>query len=250
MYDYFLGGCHNFAADRELAERYMQVLPEMPEIARANRKYLVRAVRALASAGIDQFLDLGSGLPTQGCTHETARRVNLDARVVYVDVDPVTVEFGKTLLNGTAGAEILHADLRSPQAVLESAEVTRCLDFSRPVGVLMVAMLHFVPDDDHPTALVAAYRDASAPGSYLVVSHATSDYHPATMHEAASVYNSASTHGMNFRSRAQITALLGGYELLEPGLVDVIRWRPEDDHDPFDGDVSRYNLLAAVGVRR
>jgi O-methyltransferase involved in polyketide biosynthesis len=248
MYDYFLGGSHNFAVDRELAERYMQVLPDMPEIARANRKYLVRAVRTLAAAGIDQFLDLGSGLPTQGCTHETARRIVPQARVVYVDVDPVTVEFSRALLAGTGGVEILHADLRAPLAVFDSAEVGRCLDFSRPVGVLMVAMLHFVPDSDDPAALVAAYRDRCTPGSHLVVSHATSDYHPATMREAATVYNSASTHGMNFRSRAQIAALLDGYELLEPGLVDVIRWRPDDDHDPLGGDVSRYNLLAAVGV--
>jgi O-methyltransferase involved in polyketide biosynthesis len=247
MYDYFLGGSHNFAADRELAERYMQVLPDMPEIARANRKFLVRAVRALAAAGIDQYLDLGSGLPTQGCTHETARRIVPGARVVYVDVDPVTVEFGRSLLEATDGVEILHADLRAPQAVLESEEVTRCLDLSRPVAVLMVAMLHFVPDADDPSALVAAYRDACVDGSYLVLSHATSDYHPDTMREAASVYNSGATHGMNFRSRTQIEALLNGYDLLEPGLVDVIRWRPDDDHDPLGGDVSRYNLLAAVG---
>ncbi|HEU5356098.1 MAG TPA: SAM-dependent methyltransferase [Actinocrinis sp.] len=249
MYDYFLGGSHNFAADRELAERYMQVLPDMPEIARANRKFLVRAVRVLTAAGVDQYLDLGSGLPTQGCTHETARRTNPDARVVYVDVDPVTVEFGRSLLETTSGVEILHADLRAPEAVLGSEEVARCLDLSRPVGVLMVAMLHFVPEADDPAALVAEYRDASAPGSHLVISHATSDYHPDTMREAASVYNSAATHGMNFRSRAQIAGLLDGYELLEPGLVDVIRWRPEDDHDPLGGDVSRYNLLAAVGQK-
>lgn len=247
MYDYFLGGSHNFAADRALAERYMQVIPDMPEIARANRRFLVRAVRALAAAGIDQYLDLGSGLPTQGCTHETARKINPGARVVYVDVDPVSVEFGRSLLDATSGVDILHADLRAPRAVLDSAEVARCLDLSRPVGVLMVAMLHFVPDDDDPSALVAAYRDASAPGSHLVLSHATNDYHPDAMREAASVYNSGATHGMNFRSRAQISALLDGYELLEPGLVDVIRWRPDDDHDPLDGDVSRYNLLAAVG---
>lgn len=248
MYDYFLGGSHNFAADRELAARYMQVLPDMPEIARANRRYLVRAVRTLADAGVDQYLDLGSGLPTQGCTHETARRIIPDARVVYVDVDPVTVEFGKALLSATSGVEILHADLRAPAAVLDSAEVADCLDLSRPVGVLMVAMLHFVRDDDDPAALVRAYQHASAPGSYLVVSHATNDYHPATMREAATVY-SAATHGMNFRSRTQIAELLSDYELLEPGLVDVIRWRPDDDHDPFGGDVTRYNLLAAVGKK-
>ncbi|HEU5332288.1 MAG TPA: SAM-dependent methyltransferase [Actinocrinis sp.] len=251
MYDYFLGGSHNFAADRELAEKYMRVLPDMPEISRANRRFLGRAVRYLAGpAGVDQFLDLGSGLPTQGSSHETARRLNPSARVVYVDVDPVTVEFGRTLLEDTKGVEMLHADLRDPRAILRSDEVRGTLDFSRPVAVLMVAMLHFVPAADDPAALVAAYRAATAPDSYLVVSHATSDYHPATMSEAAQVYNSAAAQGMNFRSRAQVAALLAGYDLLPPGLVDVIHWRPDPgDSDPFNGDVTRYNLLAAVGRR-
>ena len=250
MYDYFLGGSHNFAADRALAEEYMRVLPDMPAISRANRHFLGRAVRFLAQeAGIDQFLDLGSGLPTQGNVHETARRINPRARVVYVDVDPVTVEFARTLLDGTDGVEVLNADLRDPQAVLGSDEVARCLDLSRPVAVLMVATLHFVPDQDDPAALVAAYRAAGAPGSYLAISHATSDYHPKTMDEAAQVYSAAS-RGMNFRTRDQIAGLLAGYELIAPGLADVIRWRPQpEDQDPFDGDVTRYNLLAAVARR-
>jgi SAM-dependent methyltransferase len=251
MYDYFLGGSHNFAADRELAEKYMRVLPDMPEISRANRRFLGRAVRFLAGPeGVEQFLDLGSGLPTQGSSHEIARRLNPAARVVYVDVDPVTVEFGRTLLEDTKGVEMLHADLRDPRAVLHSDEVRGTLDLSRPVAVLMVAMLHFVPAADDPAALVATYRAAAAPGSHLVISHATSDYRPETMDEAAQVYNSAAAQGMNFRSRGQIAALLTGYDLLQPGLVDVIHWRPDtDDPDPFDGDVTRYNLLAAVGRR-
>ena len=251
MYDYYLGGSHNFAADRELAEQYMKVLPDMPHISRANRRYLRRAVTHLAgNVGIDQFLDLGSGIPTSGNVHEIAQGVNPSARVVYVDADAVTVAHGAAMLAEVPNTGILHADLRDPRSVLDSDVVAAHLDLSRPVAVLMVAVLHFVPDADDPAAIVAAYRDAAAAGSHLVISHATHDYHPETMRRAEGVYTRAS-HSMNFRGRAEIQGLLGGYDLLEPGLVDVILWRPEPDadEDPLGGDVSRYNLLAAVGRR-
>jgi len=249
MYDYYLGGSHNFAADRELAEQYMKVLPDMPYISRANRHYLRRAVTHLAGeVGIDQFLDLGSGIPTSGNVHEIAQGINRSARVVYVDADPVTVAHSAAMLDEVPNASILHADLRDPGSVLESDVVARHLDLSRPVAVLMVAVLHFVPDVDDPIAVVAAYRDATPAGSHLVMSHATHDYHPETMRQAENVYSRAS-HTMNFRGRTDIHGLLDGYELLSPGLVDVILWRPEPhaDQDPLGGDVSRYNLLAAVG---
>ena len=249
MYDYYLDGSHNFAADRVLAEEYIKVLPEIRNISRANRLYLRRAVRTLAAAGVDQFLDLGSGMPTVGNVHEVAGAVNPDAKVVYVDADPVTVAHGKAILATEPNAAYLHADLSNPDQVLASAEVAQHLDLSRPVGVLMVAVLHFVPDADDPAEVIARYRDASAAGSYLVVSHATDDYNPRTMEQATGVYSRAS-HSMNFRSRAEVQDLFAGYELLAPGLVDVIHWRPEPgDPDPYDGDVTRYNLLAAVGRR-
>ena len=165
---------------------------------------------------------------------------------------PVTVAYGKAMLAEVSNTEILHADLRDPRSVLESEEVAGQLDLTRPIGVLMVAVLHFVAPEDDPAGVVAGYREVSAPGSYLVLSHATNEYHPETVREAASVYSRASA-GMNFRSRAQIADLLTGYELVPPGLVDVIDWRP-DPHvegisDPLGGDVTRYNLLAAVGAR-
>ncbi|HEV2635949.1 MAG TPA: SAM-dependent methyltransferase [Actinocrinis sp.] len=248
MYDYYLGGSHNFAADRMLAEEYMRVLPDMPHIARANRHYLGRAVTALASAGIDQFLDLGSGLPTGGNVHDVAHAVNPDVRVVYVDADSVTVAHGQAMLADVPFAAMLHADLRDPQSVLGSREVAVQLDLTRPIAVLMVAVLHFVSSADNPDAVVAAYREATVAGSHLVVSHATNDYHPETAKQAEGVYTQAS-HSMNFRSHDQILALMQGYELLPPGLVDVIAWRPDQaaEHDPLGGDVTRYNLLAAVG---
>jgi len=252
IYDYFLGGSHNFAADRQLAEEYMKVLPEMPVISRANRAFLRRAVRELAQAGIDQFLDLGSGLPSGGNVHEVAQSVSPGARVVYVDSDPVTVAYGNAMLAEVPGAEMLHADMRQPHAVLESEPVARQLDLSRPLGVLMVAVLHFVAPEEDPHAVVEGYRAVSVPDSYLVVSHATNEYHPETARQAEGVYSRASA-GMNFRNRAQIEGLISGYELLPPGLVDVINWHPEPLadglSDPLGGDVTRYNLLAAVGRR-
>lgn len=249
MYDYYLDGSHNFAADRVLAEEYIKVLPEIRNISRANRLFLRRAVRTLAAAGVDQFLDLGSGMPTVGNVHEVAGTVNPAARVVYVDADPVTVAHGRAILADVPNAAYVHADLRNAQQVLAGAELAEHLDLTRPVGVLMAAVLHFVPDVDDPAEIIAEYRDATAPGSYLVVSHATDDYNPQTMEKATGVYRRAS-HSMNFRSREQVAALFGGYELLAPGLVDVIHWRPEPGEvDPYDGDVTRYNLLAAVGRR-
>lgn len=250
MYDYYLGGSHNFAADRKLAEEYMRVLPDMPHISRANRHYLGRAVTFLAEAGIDQFLDLGSGLPTGGNVHDVAHAVNPEVEVVYVDADSVTVAHGQAMLADVPFADMVHADLRDPQSVLSSPAVAEHLDLSRPLAVLMVAVLHFVSPVDDPGAVVGAYREATVPGSYLVVSHATNDYHPETARQAENVYSQAS-HTMNFRSRAEVLGLMQGYELVEPGLVDVINWRPDQspDHDPLGADVTRYNLLAAIGKR-
>ena len=251
MYDYYLGGSHNFAADRELAEEYMRVLPDMPQIARAQRHVLHRAVRHLAAAGVDQFLDLGSGIPTAGNVHEVAAAANPDARVVYVDSDPVAFAHSASLLSGAARAAIIQADLRHPGAILDHPELAGLLDLSRPVAVLMIAVLHFVADEDDPARIVAEYRDATAPGSYLAITHATSDYQPQLARRAEAVYTRAS-HQIHYRSRQQIADMLTGYELLEPGLVDMIHWRPDPGGapDPLGGDVTRYSGYAAVGMHQ
>ena len=251
MYDYFLGGSHNFAADRELAEQALKVFPDAPYVVRANRAFLRRAVNLLCSLGIDQFLDLGSGIPTVGNVHEVAHAANPAARIVYVDSDPVAAAHSTALLDGHPLVRVLHADLREPQAVLGDAVVTSHLDLSRPVAVLLVSVLPFIPDADDPAAIVAAYREATAPGSYLAISHGTNDYQPEAVGQVEGVYTRTTQPGV-FRSRAEILALLPGYELLPPGLVDAIRWRPdleEELPDPLDGDVSRYSLLAAVAHR-
>jgi S-adenosyl methyltransferase len=252
MYDYFLGGSHNFAADRELAEQARKVFPDAPYVVRANRAFLRRAVAALCGLGVDQFLDLGSGIPTVGNVHEIAHAANPRARVLYVDSDPVAAVHAAALLEGERWVEVLHADLRDPEAVLRDSATVGALDFSRPIAVLLVSVLPFIPDADDPAGIVAAYRDATAPGSYLAISHGTNEYQPEAVGEVEGVYTRATQPGV-FRSRAEVMALMPGYELLSPGLVDAIHWRPDPESsvlpDPLGGDVARYSLLAAIGRR-
>ena len=251
MYDYFLGGSHNFGSDRELAEQALRVFPDAPYVVRANRSFLGRAVTVLCSLGVDQFLDLGSGIPTAGNVHEVLGRERPGARTVYVDSDPVAVAHASALLAETPRVSVLHADLRDPEAVLADAARAGGLDFTRPVGVLLVSVLPFIPDEDDPAAIVAAYREGTVPGSYLAISHGTNDYRPKEVGEVETVYARTTQPGV-FRGAAEVERLFAGYELLEPGLVDAIRWRPDPgglEADPLGGDVARYSLIAGVGRR-
>ena len=251
MYDYYLGGSHNFAADRALAEENLAVWPDLPHIARANRAFLHRAVSYLCGVGIDQFLDLGSGIPTIGPVHEIAHAANPGARTAYVDVDPVAVAHSRSILADVPYASVAHADIRDPAAVLADPAVAGLLDFDRPIAVLMVAVLHFVPSTDDPAGIVAAFRAATAPGSYLAVCHATGDYQPEAAKRHEDIYTKASSQ-FTFRSRAEIAELLAGYDLVSPGLVDMTTWRadPQDTRqDPLGGDVTRYSAYACVGLR-
>ncbi|HWG25895.1 MAG TPA: SAM-dependent methyltransferase [Actinospica sp.] len=248
MYDYYLGGSHNFEADRALAQRTIEIWPDAAHQARANRAFLRRSVAYLAEAGIDQFLDLGSGIPTSGNVHEVVGEVNPAAHVVYVDADAVAVAHSKGLLAHVPEVAAIQADLRDPQSVLGNPTVTALLDFDRPVALLTFAVLHFVPEEDDPAAILATYRDATAPGSYLALSHWTNEYRPESARLAEDVY-AHSSHSARGRSREEIRALMAGYELLEPGLVDIIDWRPDPQSapDPLGGDVTRYSALGAVG---
>jgi hypothetical protein len=250
MYDFYLGGSHNFAADRQLAARTIEAWPDVPHLCQANRAFLRRSVTRLASIGIDQFLDLGSGIPTAGNVHEVVHAINPDARVVYVDADAVAIAHSRALLEQVPGAVAVYADLRAPETVLGNPQIEGFLDLSRPIALLMFASLPFVPDEDDPVRIAASYRDATVPGSYLALSHGTSDYRPEAVRRVEDVYTQAS-HAMRLRSRTRINAMMDGYELLEPGLVDIINWRPEPQSppDPLGGDVSRYSMLAAVGRR-
>jgi O-methyltransferase involved in polyketide biosynthesis len=222
MYDYFLGGYHNFAADREAAEQVIAVFPDTPAAARTNRRFLQHAVRYMAKeAGITQFLDVGAGLPTQGSVHETT-----GGRVVYVDNDPVAVAQSQGLVRDLDHVAVVHADLREPGALLEAAAAH--LDMSEPVGLLLVSILHFVPDEADPGALVARLRDATAAGSHVAVSHLTLDGVPAApVEQGRDVYRRASAPIVP-RTRMEILRLLEGWELVEPGLVKLHEWRPDD----------------------
>jgi trans-aconitate methyltransferase len=248
IYDYHLGGMHNFAVDRQAAEQIAAIMPELPLILRANRAFLRRAVRLLVDAGIRQFLDLGSGIPTMGNVHETAQRAAPGSRVVYVDIDPVAVAHSRAMLADNRDAAAVLADLRDVSRVLAAPEVRRLIDFTRPVGVLMVAALHFVPDRDDPAGLVARYRDAVASGSYLVVSHAAAsedEQAPAGADEATAAY-SRTVMEVTLRTRAQVAGLFAGFDMIGPGVVYVTQWRPEATDD-VAAPAERLAQLVGVG---
>jgi hypothetical protein len=246
VYDFYLGGFHNFAADREMGRQAVQMWPELPEIMKANRGFLRRAVEFLVGTGVRQFLDLGSGIPTVGNVHQVAQRAAPDARVVYVDNDPVAVEHSRAILAGDGQTAVVRADLREPDTVLADPEVRRLLDSGEPVAVLMVAVLHFVPDEADPAGLVARFRDAAPAGSYLALSHATVGDQAGRAAEHRSLYQRTATP-MTMRTRDQVVRLFDGFELVEPGLVYLPEWRP----DPGAGAVERPERMAGLaGVGR
>jgi hypothetical protein len=225
MYDYYLGGKDNFQADREAAEQALSVVPFGRDVARANRQFLARAVAFMAREGIGQFIDLGTGLPTRPNVHEVARSVQPDARVLYVDNDPMVCSHARALLATNDGVAAIHGDVRTPQAILDDPVTRALIDFTRPVGVLFVAVLHFLTDDDKPWEHVAAFRWRVATGSMLAVSHITSDGTPPGVQAAIrDVYAEASAPAV-FRTRPQIERFFGGLAQVEPGLVDVGAWR-------------------------
>jgi SAM-dependent methyltransferase len=249
IYDYWLGGKDNFAADREAAERSAKAVPQLPWLSRENRKFLGRAVRLCGGEGITQFLDIGSGLPTMENVHEVAGRVTTNPRVVYADNDPVVVSHAQALLAGPRVAAI-RADLTRPEEILRAAEVSRLIDFGQPAALLIVATLHFVPDEADPAGAVARLRDALAPGSYLVISHIeVSAAHgagnePRSQTAAELGEAQKGTPMAPVRSREQIAAFFGDLTLLEPGLVDVWDWRPDSDVVATTSDV--LTLLGGV----
>lgn len=227
IYDYFLGGKDNFAVDRDAAERITAAMPLVPAIARQNRAFVYRAVRTLAQDyGIRQFIDVGAGLPARLSVHEAARDVAPDARVVYVDNDPVVCSHGRALLSGE-GTGMVEADLRQPAQIIDNPQTRLLIDFDEPVGLLMTAVLHFVPDDDDPHAIVASFREAMAPGSGLVISHGTLETSPddERVRTHTEVYRQASAE-LTLRPVESVRALFDGFELLEPGLTWISRWRP------------------------
>ncbi len=249
IYDYYLGGSHNFEVDREAARRAMEFVPGLPKIMQANRAFMRRAVRYAVEQGITQFLDIGSGIPTFGNVHQVAQAACPDARVLYVDHDPVAVAHSQAVLEGNENADVVAADLRKPAEILASPECGRLIDLNRPVALLLVAILHFVDDADDPYGAVAELRDALAPGSLIVLTHGSYEGIPLPAERAGglvSVYQDI-RNPLIMRPREDVARFFEGYDMVEPGLVSMPHWRP--DTPPEDEDPFAFSGFAGVGRR-
>ncbi|MFC3890063.1 SAM-dependent methyltransferase [Lentzea rhizosphaerae] len=248
VYDYMLGGAHNFAVDRQMGEKLESVMPHARSAARINRAFLGRAVRFMVDEGVRQFLDIGSGIPTVSNVHQVAQAVAPECRVLYVDRDPVAVAHSELILAGVEGTGVLQADLRDPESILESPVARRVLNFDEPIGVLMLFMVHWVPTEADPWGLLKHYREALPSGSYLAISHLTGEHENAGAKAAAVRMNQAGGDQVVERGRDEILAFFGDFELAEPGLVGFAEWRTSGP-----GDISvdpTMNRIAFAGVAR
>ncbi|MEU4574275.1 SAM-dependent methyltransferase [Nonomuraea sp. ATR24] len=247
VYDYLLGGKDHVAVDRAVAERLLAVAPDSRLVARANRIFLVRAVRHLAEQGVRQFIDVGAGIPTSPSVHEVAREVHPACRVIYVDYDPVVRLHAQVLLADSPGVESIQADLRRPADILTDPHVTGLIDFDQPVGVLLVGIFHFVKHEEDPAGIIAAFRKRMAPGSHLVLSHAMLESDPEARGELYRATANTPAHP-TFRSRDEVLALLDGFDLIGPGLVPVQDWRLAGDDDiPLMDGMPKLRIDGAVG---
>jgi hypothetical protein len=228
IYDFWLGGKDNFAADREAAELALQAYPALGEAIRSNRAFLGRAVRFLVSAGIRQFLDIGTGLPAADNTHEVAQREAPDSRIVYVDNDPIVLRHAQALLTSTpeGACDYIQADLRDPETIVAAA--ARTLDFGKPVALMLLAVLQFARDEHDPYGLVTRLMAVLPSGSYLVLSHPTDDFNP-NKGESMRVYNERSVEQMVVRDKTETARFFDGLDLLDPGVVPVAEWRPDSE---------------------
>ena len=245
LWNYLLGGKDNFAADREAAAQVLEYMPELVQSARFNREFLGRAVRHLAGpARVRQFLDIGTGLPTADNTHEVAQATAADSRIVYVDNDPMVLTHARALLTSTrAGAtDYIDADVRDPGRILQAA--ARTLDFDKPVAIMLLGILNFVPDDGEAEAIVKRLVDAVPSGSYLVVSHPTVEVHREAVERAMQMWNSSGSAPIVARTPQQIARFFAGLEILEPGLVTCSHWRPEGN------DTTPVTEYCAVAIKR
>jgi trans-aconitate methyltransferase len=248
-YDYLLGGAHNFAVDRDLAVHVERIMPDARSAARVSRAFLARTVRFMVSQGIRQFLDVGSGIPTVANVHEVAQAEVPACRVVYVDKDPIAVAHSELMLVDNDHATIVHADMRDPDSILDHPQTRGLLDFDQPIGLLMLMMLHWVPDDADPWKLIARYRDALAPGSYLAITHVTADNQDDGVSEVTDlIKESRSADQLTERSHEQVLALFGDFDLVEPGLVGCAAWRSTGPVDM--SDTPEMNMVIYGGVAR
>ncbi|MGH3276334.1 MAG: SAM-dependent methyltransferase [Streptosporangiaceae bacterium] len=244
VYNYWLGGKDNYAPDREAAAQVIEAYPPILDSVRAQRGFLGRAVTYLsAQAGIRQFLDIGTGLPSADNTHEVSQRINPSARIVYVDNDPIVLAHARALLTSSpeGATAYIDADLRDGGKILgKAAEV---LDFEQPVAVMLVGVLHCVPDGDDPAGLVEQLLAAVPSGSHLVLSHPASNVHVAQIGDATARFNSMAAEGVTLRGHAEVSRFLAGVDLVEPGLVQLHRWRPGPDGPVPDGELANYGAV-------
>jgi hypothetical protein len=244
VYDYYLGGSHNFEADRAFAAKVISAVPDMPWVIQENRAFLRRAVRYIVDQGVDQFLDLGSGIPTVGNVHEVVASISPTGRVVYVDHDPVAVAHSRAILEGNAQTAVVSGDLRAPADVLAMEEVRRLIGVQRPIGVLLNAVLHFVPDDAAAATIVAEIAKLVPSGSFIAISHASADQMQAGAQRTESLYN-RSVAAMAMRTRDEVAALFGNLTMVEPGVVQIPMWRPDSPDDVTEA-ATRYPGYAGV----
>ncbi len=240
IYDCLLGGAYNFAVDREAVRQLLAINPDADKVAKSNRQFVMRAVRFCVSAGIDQFLDLGSGVPTVGNVHEIAQAARPDARVLYVDHERIAFDVTRSLLGDNPCADAVHADLRQPEVIFATPQAGRLLDLTRPIAVMMNAALHYVPDSDDVAGILAAYRERMAAGSYFVFSHLAN-----TAQLGQRVFSDSGTP-ITLRTRDEMADLLRDFELVDPGLVYVPDWRPVGD-EIYADQPQRSKCYGAVG---
>jgi S-adenosyl methyltransferase len=246
MYDAYLGGKDNYAADRAAVEHVLATVPEIRDIALANRAFMRRVVRRLAKEkGISQFLDIGTGIPTSPNVHEVAAEYAPGARVVYVDNDPIVHAHANALLTGTGATKIVLADLRDPRTII--AEALGFLDFTRPIALLLVAILHFLPNEDDPAGIVATLRDALPAGSWLALSHGTTDFHPAEVTTPAAAAYDTAPAPLVLRPCEQIEAFFDGFILESPGIVQAPLWHPDTRRRPKD--LMKIGIYAGAAVK-
>jgi hypothetical protein len=242
LYDYAMGGSHNFAVDRDLFGQLLAALPDAGQLVQAAYRFVNRAIRFCVDLEIDQFLDLGwSGIPARGNVHEIAP----NARVMYVDTDPVALALSRAALVDNDRAGVVQEDIRRPERILAHPEVARLLDRSRPIGVLLGGMLSLLPDEDDPAGIVARLRHAMAPGSYVIITHLTSESRPEEMSETLRLMQSGGISAIA-RTRAEVKGLFAGFDLVEPGVVWASQWRPDSPGDVLDAPGQEI-ILAGVG---
>jgi hypothetical protein len=247
IYDYLLGGYHNLEIDRQVADKVLEIYPDARVGSQACRAFLRRVVTFLTDCGVDQFLDIGAGIPTVGNTHEVAQRANPAARIVYVDIDPVAVAHGRAMLRDNPRATAIQADLRQPNRILDHPEVQALVDLDRPVGVLLLLILHAIRDDEVAYNAVTTLRDALVPGSLIAISHATRDCAPPAVIEQFERLSERTATRVRYRSHDEVLAFFTGLEMVDPGLVFVPLWRPEERDDLLVNESERSVTYGGVG---